>query len=447
LIPEAEIQMDVSLVLALLRKKIGLNPESIGTASVEKAVRERIEKSGAASVEEYVGNLHSSAAELSGLVESVLIRETSFFRNRTPFIALQDYLRGFVLNESRTQPLRILCLPCSTGEEAYSIAMTLFDIDLPANQFSIIAGDISESALKAAETGRYGMYSFRGKDFAYRGKYFTPQPDGTYLLKKEVRDAVRFVQANILEDEVQLGHEPYDVIFCRNLLIYFDAAAKSRAIEALVSHLSDKGVLFVGHAEGANITHFGLASLNYPMSFAFARNEYAAAINEALNRTGSITGNYSLPAQVRKAAIKAGVLLDAGKIAPIAPRSGKLDEKVSASIASPAADAMATDISLAQKLIDAGRFNEAAAIVENMLAEGVESAEVYFLLGQAASSTEDNLLAEEYLKKAIYLNADFHDALVCLSILYERMEDPGKAASFRSRAQRVKLREERDGKK
>jgi len=439
--------MDVSPVLSLLRKKIGLNPESIGTASVEKAVRERIEKSGAASVEEYVERLNSSAAELSGLVESVSVQETSFFRNRTPFIALQDYLREFVFNESRAIPLRVLCLPCSTGEEAYSIAMALFDMDLSASQFSIFSGDISESALKAAEAGRYGEYSFRWKDIAYRQKYFTPQPDGTYQLKNEVRDAVHFEQANILDDEFLLGHEPYDVIFCRNLLIYFDAAAKSKAIDALVRQMSDKGVLFVGHAEGANISHFGLASLNYPMSFAFARNEYAAAINVVLNKNRPTKGNDSAPAQAYKAVSTTGVSGDTGKISPIVAQPGKHVEKVSASITSPAADDMAADISLAQKLIDAGLFNEAAVIGEKLLSEGVESAEVYFLLGQAASWMEENLLAEEYLKKAIYLNADFYDALICLSILYDRMSDPGKAASLRGRAQRVKLREERDEKK
>lgn len=439
--------MDVSPVLELLRKKIGLNPESIGTATVEKAVRERIETSGAASVKEYVENLNSSAAELSGLVASVSVQETSFFRNRTPFIALRDYLRRFVLSVSRAKPLRILCLPCSTGEEAYSIAMALFDMDMTASQFSIFAGDISESALKAAEAGRYGAYSFRGRDIAYRKKYFTQQPDGTYQLRNEVRGAVRFEQANILDDKFLPGHEPYDVIFCRNLLIYFDADAKSKAIDALVRQLSDEGVLFVGHAEGANISHFGLASLDYSMSFAFARSEYAAAINKVLNINSPKKNNHSAPPQAQKAAFKSAVSGDTGKITPIVSQSGKHIEKVSAASTSPTEDDRAAEISLAQKLIDSGLFNEAAAIGEMLLSEGVESAEVYYLLGQAAGWTEDYLMAEEYLKKAIYLNADFHDALICLSILYDRMGNPGKAASFRSRAQRVKLREERGEKK
>jgi chemotaxis protein methyltransferase WspC len=438
--------MDVSPVLELLRQKIGLNPESIGTASVERAVREHIEMSGAASVEDYVKNVNSSATELGGLVESVLIRETSFFRNRTPFIALQSYLKHFVLNKKRGRPLRVLCLPCSTGEEAYSIAMVLFDMKLSADQFYISAGDISEQVLKTAEAGRYGAYSFRGTDLAFRKKYFAEQPDGTSILNKEVRDAVHFERVNILDDKVQFGHEPYDVIFCRNLLIYFDAAAKAKAIAALARHLSDKGVLFVGHAEGANISQFGFAGLDYPMSFAFARKEYAALINSTLSGGNPTKPSYSPPALVRRTTINPVVSSEAGKIIPAASQSGKTIETETESISSQDADEIAKDISIAKHLVDAGSFNEAGAICEQLLSEGVVSAEVYYLLGQVAGSTEDNLMAEEYLRKAIYLNADFHDALICLSVLFDRMGNPQKAASFRERAHRVKLRGKRDEK-
>ena len=122
--------MDVVPVFELLREKIGLNPESIGLASLEKSVREQIEMSGADSIEGYIKKVNGSAAELNRLVEAVVIRETSFFRNTTPFITLQSYLEQFVLNKKWGKALRILCLPCSTGEEAYSIAMVLFDMKL-----------------------------------------------------------------------------------------------------------------------------------------------------------------------------------------------------------------------------------------------------------------------------------------------------------------------------
>jgi len=444
--------MDVSPVLDLLRKKIGLNPESIGVASVERAVRERIEMSGAASVEEFVKNVNLSVAELNALIESVLIRETSFFRNRTPFIALRSYLKQFVLNKRRGKPLRILCLPCSTGEEAYSIAMVLFDLKLSADKFVIRAGDISEHVLKIAEAGRYSAYSFRGGDIDFRKKYFTEEPDGSYQLNKDVREAVRFEKANILDDKFQLGHEPFDVIFCRNLLIYFDPAAKSKAINALARHLSDTGVLFVGHAEGANVSSAGFSSLDYPMSFAFARKEYATAINEFLNKNSPTIGSSSTKIQALQYTGRSGVAyLDDRKMTPHAYQSvnnaEKVKEKEKEIIKLPAAEDITADIALAQQLADAGSYREAEAICEKLLSEGVETAELYYLLGQVSGAAEDYLLAEECLRKAVYLNAEFYDALICLSNLFDRMGNPGKAAAFLARAQRVKLRENGSAKK
>ena len=430
--------MDVSPVLELLRQKIGLNPESVGTVSVENIVRQCIETSGADSVEDYVRKVKGSPEELARLIESVVVKETSFFRNTTPFVTLQRYLKQFVLNKNSLRPLRILCLPCATGEEAYSIAMVLFDMNLSPGQFHIFAGDISEQVLRLAKDGRYNGYSFRGGDIGFRRKYFSRQKDDTYLLNKEVRNAVHFEQANILADDFLSGHKPYDIIFCRNLLIYLDDAAKGKAFDALSGHLTEEGVLFVGHAEGAVIHQFGFASLDYPMSFAYARKAFAAVINEALDVNKPAKRKYSAPVAVRHKAAKAAHLHDTGHDTPVKSESEKKAEKLIAARRS----LFDADISRARQLAEAGAFGEAAAICEKLLTEGIESAEIYYMLGQAAGSDGENLLAEEYLKKAVYLDSESYDALLYLSVIYERMNSPDKAASFRSRAQRVKTRKE-----
>lgn len=423
--------MNVLPVLELLRQKIGLNPESIGPASIEKSVLEHIKMSGATGVDDYIRKLNESPAELKKLVESVVIPETSFFRNRIPFLTLKDYLRRFVLNKRLKKPIRILCLPCSTGEEPYSIAMVLFDMKLPASQFFIHAGDISEQALQFARLGVYSPYSFRGDDLDFRKTYFSKQDD-VYILNKEVRDAVQFEHINILSDNFLPGHELYDIIFCRNLLIYFDDDIKEKAIKALSRHLSRDGALFVGHAEGAKIPQYGYASLDYPMSFVFAREGYAKTINDALNINNPAKISFPPPAPVPYPAVKAKLFNDTGKITPVTAKPGNKET----SKKSPEDES----ISKAKGLADRGAFNEVLAICEKLLSEGAESAEIYYLLGQAAESTGNILLAEEYLKKAIYLNADFYDALVYLSLLYDRMGSPEKAASFRKRAKRVKSR-------
>ncbi|MES1983133.1 MAG: CheR family methyltransferase [Pseudomonadota bacterium] len=424
---------DVSPVLEFLREKIGLNPESVGTASVEKAVRETIRTSGTNSVADYISLLNGSAAELKKLVESVVVSETSFFRNRIPFFTLQNYLKQFFLHKKPGKPLRVLCLPCSTGEEAYSIAMVLLDLKLPPGQFLIYAADISDHVLQIAKAGRYSPYSFRGEDLNFRTQYFSAEPDGHYLLKQEVRDVVHFEQHNILDENFLFGHQPYDIIFCRNLLIYFDDETKEKAINALSRHLADDGVLFVGHAEGAKIPQLGYAGLDYPMSFAFAKRKHAEVVNHALNINNPIK-KYS-PSSAAFAAVLPAPVIDARKIPPAVNKPPK-NPKIQGTVKATVSDA----ITAARQLSDAGEFNGAVAICEKLLAEGVESAEVYYLLGQAAGASGNSLMAEEYLKKAIYLNADFYEALIYLSVLFERMGNAEKAASFSKRAQRVKGR-------
>lgn len=423
--------MNILPVLDLLRQKIGLNPESIGHASIGKTVLEHIKVSGAAGVDDYIRKLHESPTELKKLVESIVVPETSFFRNRIPFVTLKDYLQRFVLKKRPGKQIRILCLPCSTGEEPYSIAMVLFDMKLPTSQFFIHAGDISEQALQFARLGEFSPYSFRGHDLDFRNTYFFKQDD-TYILNKEVRDAVQFEQLNILSDNFLPGHEPYDIIFCRNLLIYFDDDIKGKAIKALSKRLSRDGVLFVGHSEGGKIPQYGYTSLDYPMSFAFAREEYAKTINDALNINNPAKRRSPPPAPVPPPESKKKLFNDTGKIMPVTAKP----DNIETSKESPKDES----ISKAKGFAGQGAFNEVLAICEKLLSEGTESAEIYYLLGQAEESTGNILMAEEYLKKAVYLDAEFYDALVYLSLLYDRMGSPEKAASFRKRAQRVKSR-------
>ena len=429
--------MNVTPVLEVIRQKIGLNPESIGTASVEEIILEHMETSGSNSVDDYLDKINESPAEFTKLVESVVILETFFFRNRISFLALQNYLERFVLNERRGRPVRILCIPCSTGEEPYSVAMALLDMKLLASQFTIHAGDISEQALQFARIGIYSPYSFRGGNLDFRETYFLKQGN-SYILKKEVREAVHFERGNILSGHLFAGHEPYDIIFCRNLLIYFDDETKEKAMKAISEHLSGSGVLFVGHAEGTKISQFGYMGLDYPMSFAFAMPEYANAINEALKLNKPLKMVFRPADRVLRPAITAQ---PSAKITPVTDRPeihgpAIAEENKNAAINSPEDKSIAT----AKRLADEGAFSEVIVLCERLLSQGDESAEAYYLLGWAVDSRGESLMAEEYLKKAIYLKADFYEALNYLTLLLDRMGSPERAAAMRRRAERVKLR-------
>ncbi len=275
----------------LLRKEIGLDAASIGHSAIGRTVRLRMKNIGLNNVADYARLLHSSRAELDELIEAVVVIETWFFRDRDPFSAFValaiEWLEQQAANaeklkaESRNQfplsafpisalpRLRVLSVPCSTGEEAYSLAMALLDANAPPDRFMINAVDVSANALARAKKGVYGKNSFRGKELAFRDRHFHHTQDGhvlnprvpreiagvatgaaeRWVISRGVRECVQFLRDNVLSDKFLLGHTPYDFIFCRNLLIYFDRDTQVRALERLHRLLSPEGVLFVGPAE------------------------------------------------------------------------------------------------------------------------------------------------------------------------------------------------------
>ena len=219
-------------IAALLKEKMGLDAESIGVASVERAVRERLVARGLNDPQAYWEQLVTFEQELQELIEAVVIPETWFFRDPEAFAALVRVVREEWLAKHAEDVLRILSLPCSTGEEPFSMAMALLDGGLPPPRFHIDAIDISTRAIAWAEQGVYGKNSFRAKDLGFRDRYFEPVERG-YRLNDGVRRQVHFRHGNLLSAGWLHGAHRYDAIFCRNVLIYFDRATQCRAIEVL----------------------------------------------------------------------------------------------------------------------------------------------------------------------------------------------------------------------
>ncbi|MEL7522616.1 MAG: CheR family methyltransferase, partial [Cyanobacteria bacterium J06553_1] len=149
----------------LLRQKIGLNPQSVGARSIVRAVKRGMRVGKMQALSDYLAGLQSSDALFEALVESIVVPETSFFRNRASFVFLRQWISQewskITQKKSLKRPLRVLSIPCSTGEEPYSIAITLLEEALKPNEFQIDAVDISEQALEKAKQGVYSPYAFR----------------------------------------------------------------------------------------------------------------------------------------------------------------------------------------------------------------------------------------------------------------------------------------------
>ena len=165
----------------LLRKTIGLDAASIGSTSIQRAVRLRMRSLGLRTPEDYEQLLEKSRAEWNEFVESVIVTETWFFRDPALFAAFVRLVLEEWLPAHPAAPMRLLSIPCASGEEPYSLVMALLDAGVAPERFQIEAVDISARALARAERGVYGKNSFRGKDLAFRDRYFQPSKEGFVL--------------------------------------------------------------------------------------------------------------------------------------------------------------------------------------------------------------------------------------------------------------------------
>jgi len=402
----------------MLRERIGLDATSIGSSLIERSVRLRMKSLGLKSLDDYKRRLREAESEWRQLIESVVVSETWFFRDRQAFDALVQIVMTEWLARHPLQTLRILSAPCSSGEEPFSLAMALLDAGVLPDRFAIEGIDISERALAGAKAGVYGRNAFRGKDLTFRDRHFHQSKDG-YVLAPRVRQSVRFHQLNLLEQNLPGGGEPFHFIFCRNLLIYFDRATQARALQRLRAALAKDGLLFVGPAELPLVTDQGFKRLNLSMAFAVRRDD--AEVEPAGSGPHPVVrSNVPLappPAPTHKDIARAG--LDA-RPAPVhvAPVEAK-------------------DLKRARKLADEGKLQEAQQICEAHVGQFGPGAEAFYLLGLVADARGEAVALELY-RKAIYLEPDHYEALLQVSLLLEKMGDRDGAKSYRRRAERAR---------
>jgi chemotaxis protein methyltransferase WspC len=401
-------------IAALLKEAIGFDVATVGRSVIDHALRARMAACGTGKLEDYWQKLQRCKVEMQELIESVVVPETWFFREREAFTALIRIILDEWLPDHSTGMLRLLSVPCSSGEEPYSMAMALLDADLAPKNFIIEAADISRRALALAEHAVYAKNSFRGRDLDFRDRYFQ-LTDGRYQLAQSVQSQVRFEQRNLLADDFLAGAESYDVIFCRNVLIYFDAPTQQRVINTLNRLLAPKGILFVGPSEAFALRNNGFVSANHPRAFAY--RQATAPVRSPLNR-------HEEPRQKARATTP--------RPAPKPSARKQLDRTQAPVPAKPK-----PDLKIASRLADAGDLVEAARECETYLREQGACAAGYYLLGIVRDAMGDRERAADCYRKTIYLQSDHSEALTHLSLLAEKRGDVSTARRLQQRARRV----------
>ena len=416
----------------LLKSRIGLNVRALGDRTIEKTISQRAAEHRATPLE-YLELLKNSPRELTELVECLMVPETWFFRDRESFRFLHRYLLQEWLPQKERRPLQVLSLPCSTGEEPYSIVMALFEAGLQADRFAVDAADISHRALEKARQGTYTKNSFRGQLERPYWKYFHTL-DRSYQVCDRVRQQVRFARGNILQPIFFARPEQYDIIFFRNLLIYLDPSVRPQCTNTIARLLKPGGLLFVGYAETGEIDLARFASVRHPLAFGYRKKiaSPSLAVSDTASEGASSTIVRGLlpseKAQPPDTSLQTDTFLQ-----PDAPLPAKTESDRPQ--ISQRNDGQ--PLERARQLADRGDLEGALQLCQTHLNSHWDDANAYLLSGEIHQSMGFNSRAEKCFRRALYLEPNCHEALVHLVLIEERNGDRDRAAILRQRIQRL----------
>ena len=263
---------DFDLFRKIIYNESGITFSETNRSILDSRLKERLRETGLDSVQEYYKLIMSDKEEMKILLDSVTTNLTRFFRNQPHFDALVNYVIPHLIEEKKKTGdtlIKVWSAGCSTGEEPYTIAMILKDI-LPAPyDFSITASDISLKSLMVGRQGFYTASRIVGIPEKYLDRFFTKSDTG-YQVKKELMDKIRFDYHNLRNDS---GSRNLDIVFCRNVLIYFDEPAQLSVINRFWNSMSNKSYLFIGHSESL----FGMDT-----KFEFLKTDWACLYQKNL---------------------------------------------------------------------------------------------------------------------------------------------------------------------
>ena len=395
--------MDKSTVYELVKSAIGLDYFKVGTCGIDRAVHLRQMQTSNASTDDYITYLEKSGGgELALLIEEIIVPETWFFRDRTPFEYLAQYVTNDWLDKRGERRLNILSFPCSTGEEPYSIAMVLKRIGLPVDLVNIDAFDISGRCVETARRGIYRENSFRGDgDETY--KSFFDHQGSLYYLSDEIRQMVNFRQGNILEADSLLSHNRYDMVFCRNLLIYLEQETQLHVCKSLVNSLIPGGVFFVGHAEVNSVLRLEeLAPVKHKGAFVFTRRDHEIARAKSRDRS---------PAEI------------------IHDRPDQNDGAI-----------VSRFLHQAEQLIESGDLVAARYLCQSAVEMAPLTVRGFYLLATISRMKDDWLTAKTLYQKVMYLDPAHIEALKQLMECAHQLDDKALFSSLTQRIERLRSR-------
>ena len=264
---------DFDLFRKLIYDESGITFSDTNRSILDSRLKERLRETGLSDISEYHKKILSDKEEMKLLLDSVTTNLTRFFRNQPHFDALVNYVIPHVLETKKGKcdtVVRIWSAGCSTGEEPYTIAMILEDILPKPYTYEIVASDISLKSLMVGRQGFYEASRISGIPDKYLERFFTKAGTG-YQISPDIMKKIRFDYHNLKNDS---GLRNLDIIFCRNVLIYFDEAAQLSAVNRFYDDLGPHSYLFIGHSESL----FGMNT-----KFEFLKTDWACLYQKNIN--------------------------------------------------------------------------------------------------------------------------------------------------------------------
>jgi chemotaxis protein methyltransferase CheR len=250
---------------SFIYKESGITFTPTNRSILESRLKERLRGIGIDSVKTYFAKISTDKEELKNFLDTITTNLTRFFRNQAHFDALEHYVIPELVKikqKTGNNTIKIWSAGCSTGEEPYTIAMLLSEILPPPWKFEILASDLSLQCLMTAKEGFYKESRIVGIPDTYLKKYFD-KVEGGYKIHADLMSKIRFDYHNLKNDS---GQRNLDLVFCRNVIIYFDEAAQTAVINRFWDAMASKSFLFIGHSESL----FGMKT-----QFEFVKTEWA----------------------------------------------------------------------------------------------------------------------------------------------------------------------------
>ena len=245
--------IELTFIINLLKERSGLTLTPEKAYLVESRLTPIARSRSLDGLSALIKALQSNPAPdlLTEVIEAMTTNESSFFRDGKPFECFSDIVVPAVIEKAGARKkLRLWSAACSTGQEPYTLAVTWLEnaAKHPGYSLEMLGTDLAQKVVDKATIGKYSQFEVqRGMPIKTLVKYFKPQPDTSWIAGDQLKAMVKFQTANLLDNLTSYGK--FDVVFCRNVLIYFDEPTKAKVIDALCNQLEPKGFLFLGSTE------------------------------------------------------------------------------------------------------------------------------------------------------------------------------------------------------